>query len=266
ALTLDIGGDRQATLHTPVAFEAAVAAAGGAADTHATVSWAFGNGAAGAGYAAEALYDYPGTYLVAAKATDGAAVAHAKVTVVVSSASVRIDALSPAGVLIKNEGAADLDLSGWVLVEGAGNFRIPEGTWVAPGVSALFAPRATKLALSDTAILAYPDGSIAAAYPAAGSGAAQPVALVAGSPRVQTVGYSATQDAASPAFTSPNADDHATAPPAGADPGGAALGASTSAAAASAPVSGAAGGLLHSRWTLGALVAVMIGGGAFLIL
>jgi hypothetical protein len=251
-LRIDIGDDRQATLHTPVAFDASVSGPGSADDTHAKVVWAFGNGGSAEGYSAEATYDEPGTYLVAAKATDGATAAHAMVTVTVTNAAVRIASLTSEGVAIANDGSAALDLSGWVLVEGVHNFRIPEGTWIAPGASALFTAAATKLAASDTAILAYPDGSVAAAYPV-GTPGPQPVALIAGYNKVQTV---------EPALISPNATDHATAPPAGDDTGGAALDASISPPG----LDTAAAGMLHSRWTLGALAAVVVAGGAILIL
>lgn len=262
-LSIDIGGDTSATLHTPLHFTAVVKS-GSATDAYAKVVWGFGDGASGEGYAASATYDYPGTYLVTAAATDGAARAEAMATVTVTEASVRIAAVSAAGIALANDASTPLDLSGWMLVAGAHNFRIPPGTMLAPGAAVTFPPSATKLVSDETAILAYPDGTIAATYSSAAHDATQSTAQ----PSTGHVSYQRVQTVESvPAVTSPNQNDHAvSAVGAGTDTGPAVTATTSLAAAVAADPPATGAGFLHSGWMLGLLAVAVFAGGTVMIL
>src|SRR5262249_29492045 len=144
----------------------------------------YGDGSSGEGYAGEATYQTPGAYIVHAAARDGQAAAEAKIRVSVIPADIAISSLSPLGITLTNNSSDPVDLSAWMLVEGADIFRIPDGTWLDGTAVILLSAQATGLASAGAAVLAYPDGSLAASYPAHAP-APQPLAPPAGYRQVQ---------------------------------------------------------------------------------
>ncbi|MDP2594114.1 MAG: helix-hairpin-helix domain-containing protein [bacterium] len=161
--SLDIGKDRQALLNVPAYFKATVKGRGGASAAPA-VTWSFGDGGSASGLAISKLYRYPGTYLVVARAGDGADVVEASAVVTVAAAAVRITGISGEGITLTNEGGSRLDLSGWYLMVRMGSFRFPPGTMLLPASSVLFPWVVVGLPVAYEATLAYPDGIVAMRY------------------------------------------------------------------------------------------------------
>ena len=161
--SLDIGKDRSVLLNVPVYFRATVKGRGGAPAAPA-VTWSFGDGGSASGLAVSKLYRYPGTYLVVARAGDGADIVEASAVVTVAAAAVRITGISGEGTTLANEGGSRLDLSGWYLMVRTGSFRFPPGTMLLPASSVLFPWAVVGLPVAYEATLAYPDGIVAMRY------------------------------------------------------------------------------------------------------
>ena len=269
SLAVDAGPDRSAVVEAPLRLSARVTAKGGAPDSAARILWSFGDGSSSEGSAVEKVYRYPGTYLAAVTATDGAATARAEIVITAAPAQVRISAVSSEGITLANDASERLDLSGWRLSTSGGFFRLPEGTALLPGASVLFPYDITNVPRAFEAALFYPDGVVAARYapprePFAQDDIAQPPAPGTGSSLVQTV---------EPALTSISGTAHekeAVGAPAAATElaaAGAALPAASSAPPAGAPAPASRlSRLLRSPWTYGLVGIITLAGGAFIFL
>ncbi|MHB0865514.1 MAG: helix-hairpin-helix domain-containing protein [Minisyncoccota bacterium] len=265
-LTLDVGTDRSAFLEVPLHFSASVKSKGGAIDSSARILWSFGDGSSGEGSAVEKTYRYAGTYVVKAMATDGAAGTEDEFTVVVRPAALRIVAVSGDGITIANDASERLDLSGWRLTADIGFFRIPEGTLLLPKTSVLFPSSITNLPVALDAILAYPDGVVAARYPTPTSTppaeSMQPFAPVASSTEEQTVGSVFSSGVSDTAHEVTAVGAPTAAEPAAVGAALSALSAIQKASAASAPPSG----IFGSLWFYALLGVIVLAGGAFILL
>jgi len=235
----------------------------GDAYTPARIEWSFGDGSSAEGATIDKTYHYTGSYLITAEAMAGATHARGELVVTVDQVKARIIAITNEGVVIANDTAERLDLSGWALFAGQGSFRIPRGTVVLPNTSVVFAATITRLPASPSVRLTYPDGTTASRYtlavPTVGALEVQPLVERARSHTMQTVEPALT--------TSPSAVAHAvegvsaprvtntTVP----------LGAATSSRATSSETMSRQGSGM-SVWTLGFLVAVVVASGALLVL
>ena len=163
-ITLTIAGSRTALLRVPIIFTASVVSKAGA-DPSAQIVWSFGDGSAQTGTRVEKVYRYPGTYLVTARASDGAALASDEL--IVTAVAARLHLLTPTeeGVTIVSDSDDRIDLSAWRLRSEGGFFRIPEGTTLLPRASILFSSTITSLPFGSTVELLYPDSTEAARSP-----------------------------------------------------------------------------------------------------
>ena len=276
ALSVTAGPDRGAFLDVPLTLAAKVKTGSGAPDPSAVVTWSFGDGSQTSGSSVEKTYRHPGTYLVVVTATDGAAVAQGELTVTAEAAQVRIATESADGIVIANDAAVRLDLSRWRLTAGGGAFRLPPGTMLLPYAQVLFPYEITNLPVAFDAVLAYPDGSVAAHYapPLASTtlaeGARQPSRSSAGSQSQQTVdpapairrvmSTSGNKQYEAATVSAPAAATNVAA-------AGAAFAASSSASAGAQPAAARTrSGLFTSPWTFGFLGLVTLAGGALMIL
>ncbi len=277
ALAIDIGPDRTALVEVPLHLTAHVSTRSGAADPSARVDWSFGDGSETEGNAVDKTYNYSGTYLAVAVATDGSVEAQDDFVVTVEPAAVRVAAISGDGITLANDANERLDLSNWRLASGVGSFRIPEGTTLLPNASALFPYSVTNLPRTLNASLAYPDGAIAAQYEPlvhqddiVVSGA-QLSASSSSSNSVQAVEPLAVSAAEPIISTKANIqkNEEAVSAPAAATEvaaAGAALPTAPVVSSTSPKAATSAMSVFHSPWTLGLFGIIAAAGGAFILL
>lgn len=170
ALSVQVSGTEQILLEVPATFSAVAKAKGGAVDSLATMHWSFGDGSSGEGGRITKTYHYPGTYLVVATATDGPVSAQGEIVVTVTASKVRIAQISGEGITIANESGSRLDVSDWRITSSKGAFRVPVGTTLLPNASVLFPFAIMNVPVAFDAVLAYPNGRMAAEYAPAALG------------------------------------------------------------------------------------------------
>lgn len=164
ALLMEVRGLHDAIREVPLRMTARVTTKSGSIDSSANISWSFGDGSFSTGSTVEKIYHYPGTYLVVVRAVDGIAEAQEEFPVIVTSAKVRVSAVSGDGITITNDSKERLNLSGWRLLSDSRSFRIPDGMVILPGTSVLLPHTITNLPIAFEATLQYPNGGIAANF------------------------------------------------------------------------------------------------------
>ncbi len=267
AIAIEVTGDDAAVLNVPLKLAARVTGKSGAVDSAAQISWSFGDGSRGEGTEVEKVYRYAGTYLVTATAQDGSARARDEIVVTVKAAAPRIASVTAEGIMLANDASDRLDLSGWRLLADTGSFRIPEGTTILPNASVLFPFTIMNLPVAFSAVLAYPDGTLAALSAApvvqADTQVLQPLAPEPGLNEVQTV-----ESVVATTISGTAHDDQAVRAPAAATELAAAGAALPPVPPEATQDTGSRGtnGLLRSPWTLGFLGVVALAGGAFILL
>lgn len=264
ALSLEVGGNRNALVGVPLSLSARALVKGGGVDSSARIMWGFGDGSASEGSVVEKTYRYAGTYLVTAIATDGPTSARGELVITAKLAKVRLLPVSGDGITVANDSDDRLDLSGWRLTSDKGSFRIPSGTVLLSGANVLFPFTVIHLPVSLEAALLYPDGIIAAhsAAPAlSAEEVAQPFVPEARYEKIQTVDSIINPEPNFQAY-----EEARLAPTAAVEP--AAVG-----AVAVSPDAGTAGAanarvpeLLRSPWTLGLFGVMVLAGAAFILL
>ncbi|MDD2657724.1 MAG: helix-hairpin-helix domain-containing protein, partial [Candidatus Pacebacteria bacterium] len=257
ALSVRISGSDEALVGVPLRLSART----NKASTQ--FSWSFGDGSSATGNVAEKTYRYAGTYLVVVTATDGSVSARDDLTVAVKPAVVSVAVATGEGIVIANDAALRLDLSGWRLLVDASSFRIPEGMMVLPKASVLLPYAITRLPMSSGVVLAYPDGVIAArsalAVPASGG---QPSSVSASYEQVQEVEPPVVSKA-EPIISTANIQAHAEAVGAPA----AVLEGTAAGAALPPPIEGTRPtSLFRSPWTLSFIGLMALAGSAFIFL
>jgi len=166
AMSVAIEADSHALINAPLEFFARVKTTGGTENSSLRVSWGFGDGSWAEGERVEKTYRSAGTYLVVVEAFEEKIVSRDELIVTVQPAQVRIFSISTEGITISNDSNERLDLSGWALFVGQKSFRIPRGTVLLQNAKILFPFSVTRLSVTYTAWLAYPEGGIASIYPA----------------------------------------------------------------------------------------------------
>jgi|GEM_PF-1850486 len=264
-LTVHTEADFVATLHVPHHFSAYAKTASGLSDAGAILHWSFGDGSDAFGSSVDKTFAYAGTYVVTVTATDGLAKGTDSVTVTVEPASVRIDSVSSAGVMIANDTDILLDLSGWRISTEQGFFKIPDGTEIFPNRKVLFPWSNVNLPVAFRAQLSYPSGLVAATYAPPETlsvPVVQPEASEKSSHRVQTAATVAITNQSQTVHEAAGALAPAVTTQMAA--AGAALPAATQEEDASQK--GGISAIVSSPWTLGFLGVLAVSIGAFILL
>jgi hypothetical protein len=253
-LRIVTSGDRTVSSGADTAFTATVYDGKGNRRDDAIVTWSFGDGMQRTGASVFHTYYEAGEYAVvihAKTSDDGDALAVSTVTV--KDATIQIASVSSRGITLANPSPRTLDLSLWRLSMGGQTFTIPADTEILAGHSVLFPSQVIELPLSDSALLLYPSGEVAATYPAPSQPSTSAVSYL-NRERVEPI-ISQRGDV--------SRHDTAVEAPAAAT--------SLAAAGAALPESDTAKqakgrGLFGSPWTLGFLGVLLASGGAFIFL
>jgi competence ComEA-like helix-hairpin-helix protein len=259
ALSVGVDGSNTALVEVPLRLFAYATMKGGTVDSSAQISWSFGDGSSATGMEVEKVYRYAGTYLVTVTASDGSVRARDEMLITVTTAKIRIAAVTSEGITIANDSSERLDLSGWRLLSEAGSFRIPEGMTILPESRVLFPFSITNLPLASDATLLYPNGVIAthSVAPTSVVSALAADTLVGEQLPADKVSYKQVQEV-EPIISVRNAvpeHEEAVVAPA----------AATELAAAGAALP-ASSNVLRSPWMLGLVSIMALAGGAFILL
>lgn len=169
-LTLDIGTERSVVAGVPHTFEAITRNESGKVLSLDTVTWNFGDGAVGEGSHPRHTYEYPGTYVVRAKAARtpfrDPIRAEAELVVHVVSMALAITHVDSNSIEVANQGGEDVNLSRFALVSGKQYFRIPNDTVLLAGSSIRFSSSITTLtqATPENVGLFTPDNTLAGTF------------------------------------------------------------------------------------------------------
>ena len=110
--------------------------------------WAFGDGSSGEGSALFHTFYYPGDYTIVLDASSGRYTASARIVVSVSDPALAFRLGGDATrsfIVVENNGAGELDLSGWQIIAGGKNFTIPQNTIAASHKALTFPSEVTGL-------------------------------------------------------------------------------------------------------------------------
>ncbi len=271
-----------AYVNVPIRFSASAKTTSGKTDAAADIAWSFGDGSSARGAVVTKTYQYPGTYVVVVRATDGSAYGEDAVVMTVTQANVRIAGITGDGIVLANDTDKRLDLSNWELTSGTGSFRLPLGTTLLPHTQTLFPYTIVNVPHSYEVSLLYPNRIVAVRYsPAA------PVAPMLSEELVATTSATTSRQLSGPVSSSPleqravpspvvaknvNAPTHdletVSAPTKATEV--AAVGAALQRLPTSTPTqkstSASHASFLASPWTLGFLGLAVVAGGALLIL
>lgn len=261
-LSLDIGANVTVIAHVPTRFSAHVRDKDGAVDTMARVRWSFGDGSSVEHTVTYKTYDYVGTYLVIAEATDGTFSARDELVVTVIAPSVQIIALSSEGSIIRNDSKVRLDLSGWRLTDSLSSFQFPQGTVILPNVQVFFPSAVTGIGGATEALLTYPNGTVATRYAIIPPPVVQPSTPLPGSSLIQEV----EPDARITAVNAPSAHEpEVVRAPRAEEDSEPARGAPVQVSEGPAP-EGSLSAMLRSPWTLGFFGILAAAGAALMVL
>ncbi len=125
--------------------------------------WNFGDGVVTHGKRVTHTFAYPGTYVVELSVSNEAMFESVSDRVVITArpALVTIVEASNQYIELKNSDTVELDISRWLLSDGAHVFSIPEGTYILPGMSVRFAGSTTNLRGGGNTSLLYPNTMLA---------------------------------------------------------------------------------------------------------
>lgn len=270
-ISIAVFSDEGALTNVPVHFWTTVRTKGGALDAQARIRWSFGDGSSAEGSEIEKTYRHEGTYVITATVTDGSARATDELVAVVTSAHVRIPEVTTEGVVIENDAAGELDLSGWRLIASTGIFKIPEGMRVLPGHSILLSWATMNLSIAFGAALTYPDGTSVTLYqPSEPASSSSSTTTPATSP--SSVMQPALPDTGLPKeqatiVTEPaHADEQALAPAATTQLAAAGAAFADAAAPSTSPPTEKKKTLFSSPWSWGLGGLLVISAGAFILL
>ncbi|MEY4747063.1 MAG: hypothetical protein RLZZ416_112 [Candidatus Parcubacteria bacterium] len=120
--------------------------------------WNFGDGSTAEGEAVSHHYDYPGRYAVVLNIAQNKTAVSDVVIVTAEPAMLGFLALPDGSVSIENKGAHDLDLSSWIVRQGARQFLLPEHSVVLQGAAMHVSQRTLGFASDSSVQLQYPNG------------------------------------------------------------------------------------------------------------
>lgn len=226
--------------------------------------WNFGDGATAEGSSVQHHFDYPGRYAVVLSIANQKFSVSDTITVTAEPAAIFFDVLPDGSVSIKNLASHTLDLSEWVVRQNASTFAsrfiLPADSIILAGGEIHISPKTLQFSATTDASLLYPNGSLAL-------GANQSSAT--SSPAVTPIPVSSSVQAAvapvAPTNTTPAVSeaDLSPAPPEDAEDTSAVASDTTSTSSAQTAAAGLSFKL--SLWWVGALLLVLLGGGALML-
>jgi hypothetical protein len=125
-------------------------------------SWNFGDGNVGEGPQILHHFNVPGRYAVVLSVANATNAAAAKIAVNVHPVSIAMSETSGA-IVLTNTSGFELDLTDWFFKSGDVLFRLPKNTTLFPHASAAFVASTTGVTDIRSAVLLYPNGTIASA-------------------------------------------------------------------------------------------------------
>jgi PKD repeat protein len=158
AVFADAGEDRTVIVGADAMFRAQAYNRDRAAFKSAKFVWNFGDGVSAEGAQVMHHFSYPGRYSVELHITNQNYSASSKVIVTAKEAAVAMAELPGGGVSIRNGADRDLDLSYWLVRQGAATFRLPEHSIALKG-GAINIDQATLGFAASGAKLLYPNGA-----------------------------------------------------------------------------------------------------------
>lgn len=130
---------------------------------HVRFLWNFGDGSTAEGPAVMHHFSYPGRYAVMLDIAEDTSAASDEIIVTAEPPKLAFKTLSDSGVEIDNFAGRDLDLSGWLVREGAGLlpglFKLPEHSIILAGSSMHISKTTLGFAAGSQAQLQYPNGT-----------------------------------------------------------------------------------------------------------
>jgi len=131
----------------------------------ASITWSFGEGTRRTGASVLHTFYEAGEYSVFVKAVVLGGDEKEQFIVTAKWAGISIVGVTERGITINNSANTALNLSFWRLSSGGKEFKIPEDTYLLSGRAVTFSSKVTGLSSSESALLKYPSGEVAAAYP-----------------------------------------------------------------------------------------------------
>ena len=157
----DAGNDRIVSVGADVEYEGEGYGLEGNALENARFIWNFGNGKRVEGKSVLHHYEYPGMYAVVLNVISGEYSANDKIVVEARDALVAVT-IKDGEIVLSNNDTRELDLSFWMVRVGGVTFQLPKNTYLLKGADLTLARSLTKLPLSSSAFLLYPNGMLAA--------------------------------------------------------------------------------------------------------
>lgn len=124
--------------------------------------WNFGDGTLGTEQEVMHTYEHPGSYVVGVTVTFNDKETSTHITVKVLASGITLTTPGDGSIAVLNQTGEELDISGWMLTDLHRVFTIPQGTRLAKGGEARFAPTVTGIVGSEQARLLFPNGTVAA--------------------------------------------------------------------------------------------------------
>jgi hypothetical protein len=129
--------------------------------------WNFGDGSTAEGPAVLHHFSYPGRYAVDLEIADNKNAAGDEIIVTADPAALSFSLLPDGGTRIENLAGHDLDLSSWIVREGAGSFAaqfiLPEHSKILTDSAMEIPPQTLSFRASSSTMLEYPNGALALA-------------------------------------------------------------------------------------------------------
>lgn len=144
--TLAIGADRTVHAGTKIVFNADASGITSKLKPSLMYEWSFGDGSASVGREVSHTYEFPGVYLVIARAAYATFEAEARITVTVLPVDLTLARGHKGEILIHNDSPREMDISGYVIGDGDRSFTFPPRTIVLPKGTITIGPRRLNLA------------------------------------------------------------------------------------------------------------------------
>lgn len=162
------GSDRTVTAGSVIAYTASALGVDKKPLASGKFVWTFGDGSYSEGRKVFHSYLSVGNYLAFVEVSSGDFTAKAKIKIKVVPAELVIASVSSGrqgGIVLRNGGNSDADISGWILNANLKRFILPQNTVILAGAEATFPAVITNLDdVSRGVYLSYPSGEVASRY------------------------------------------------------------------------------------------------------
>lgn len=168
ALTLVLPEERIVTVRVPTDYSVRAHKESGTEIMVTDVVWNFGDGTVEKGREVTHTYTYPGTYVVTVTGHRSGFLSEiqdtTRMVVKAVEPAVEIVSVTTEYIEIKNVSGDEVDLSGYVLMQGSAVFRLPPGTVLLAKTSVRFPRSRTGLSTGVATALYHPSGALAVSY------------------------------------------------------------------------------------------------------